>query len=133
MILGILTIAMLLLLLLRVPVAVSMLFPCLVYVGWSPDISLGVALQQTVGSVDSFPLLAVDSIVNITCGEQSTEQALEAFRLDQYEAHKHLDNHCKATVNKSLPGFKELQLLKLDDAGCLLTITGFWLCSAFLQ
>ena len=50
---------MLLLLLLRVPVAVSMLFPCLIYVGWSPDISLGVALQQTVGSVDSFPLLAV--------------------------------------------------------------------------
>jgi hypothetical protein len=81
----------------------------------------------------SFPLLAVDSIVNITCGEQSTEQALEAFRLDQYEAHKHLDNHCKATVNKSLPGFKELQLLKLDDAGCLLTITGFWLCSAFFM
>ena len=59
MILGILTISMLLLLLLRVPVAVSMLFPCLIYVGWSPDISLGVALQQTVGSVDSFPLLAV--------------------------------------------------------------------------
>jgi tripartite ATP-independent transporter DctM subunit len=54
-----LVIAMLVLLLLRVPVAFSMLLPCLVYVAWSPDISLGVALQQTVSSVDSFPLLAV--------------------------------------------------------------------------
>lgn len=59
MILGGLVIAMLVLLLLRVPVAISMLLPCLVYVAWSPDITLGVALQQTVGSVDSFPLLAV--------------------------------------------------------------------------
>ncbi len=59
MILGVLVIAMLVLLFLRVPVAISMLLPCLVYVVWSPDITLGVALQQTVGSVDSFPLLAV--------------------------------------------------------------------------
>lgn len=59
MILGVLVIAMLVLLFLRVPVAISMLLPCLVYVAWSPDITLGVALQQTVGSVDSFPLLAV--------------------------------------------------------------------------
>lgn len=59
MILGVLIIAMLLLLFMRVPVAISMLLPCLVYVAWSPDITLGVALQQTVGSVDSFPLLAV--------------------------------------------------------------------------
>ncbi len=59
MTLGLLVIAMLLLLFLRVPVAISMLLPCLVYVAWSPDITLGVALQQTVGSVDSFPLLAV--------------------------------------------------------------------------
>lgn len=59
MILGVLIIAMLLLLFLRVPVAISMLLPCLCYVTWSPDITLGVALQQTVGSVDSFPLLAV--------------------------------------------------------------------------
>lgn len=59
MILGGLVITMLVLLLLRVPVAISMLLPCLVYVAWSPDITLGVALQQTVGSVDSFPLLAV--------------------------------------------------------------------------
>lgn len=59
MILGVLIIAMLVLLFLRVPVAISLLLPCLVYVAWSPDITLGVALQQTVGSVDSFPLLAV--------------------------------------------------------------------------
>ena len=59
MTLGILVIAMLVLLFLRVPVAISMLLPCLVYVAWSPDITLGVAMQQTVGSVDSFPLLAV--------------------------------------------------------------------------
>jgi len=59
MILGVLVVAMLVLLFLRVPVAISMLLPCLVYVAWSPDITLGVALQQTVGAVDSFPLLAV--------------------------------------------------------------------------
>ncbi len=59
MILTVLVIAMLLLLLMRVPVAFSMLLPCLLYVAWSPDITLGVALQQTVSSVDSFPLLAV--------------------------------------------------------------------------
>ena len=59
MILGGLIIAMLVLLFLRVPVAFSLLLPCLVYVAWSPDITLGVALQQTVSSVDSFPLLAV--------------------------------------------------------------------------
>jgi len=59
MILGLLVIAMMVLLFLRVPIAISMLLPCLVYVAWSPDITLGVSLQQTVGSVDSFPLLAV--------------------------------------------------------------------------
>ncbi|MDF1843892.1 MAG: TRAP transporter large permease [Rubripirellula sp.] len=59
MILGILVIGMLVLLFLRVPVAISMLLPCLFYVAWSPDITLGVALQQTVGSVGSFELLAV--------------------------------------------------------------------------
>ena len=51
MTLGILVIAMLVLLFLRVPVAISMLLPCLVYVAWSPDITLGVA--TSVGSVDS--------------------------------------------------------------------------------
>jgi tripartite ATP-independent transporter DctM subunit len=59
MILGLLVIIMLVLLFARVPVAISMLLPCLAYVAGSPDITLGVALQQTVGSIDSFPLLAV--------------------------------------------------------------------------
>ena len=48
MILGLLVIIMLVLLFSRVPVAISMLLPCLAYVAWSPDITLGVALQQTV-------------------------------------------------------------------------------------
>lgn len=59
MILGLLVIAMLVLLFLRVPVAISMLLPCLFYVAWSPDITLGVALQRTVVSVGAFELLAV--------------------------------------------------------------------------
>jgi len=59
MILGGLIIAMLVLLVLRVPVAIAMLLPCLLYIAWSPDITLGVAIQQTVSPVDSFPLLAV--------------------------------------------------------------------------
>lgn len=59
MILAALVCAMLVLLLLRVPVAISMLLPCLVYVAWSPDITLGVALQRSMASIDSFPLLAV--------------------------------------------------------------------------
>lgn len=48
MILAVLIIAMLVLLFIRVPVAISMLLPCLVYVAWSPDITLGVALQSTL-------------------------------------------------------------------------------------
>lgn len=51
--------AMLALLLLRVPVAISMLLPCLVYVSVSPDITLGVALQRVMSGIDSFALLAV--------------------------------------------------------------------------
>ena len=81
----------------------------------------------------SSPLLAVDSIVNVTCGEQSTQQALETFRLEQYEAHKHLDASCSANVINSLPGLTLQQLLKLHDTGFLLTERGFWLCSAFLM
>ncbi len=81
MILSVLVIAMLLLLFLRVPVAISMLLPCLVYVVWSPDITLGVALQQTVGSVDAFPLLAVplispaseiDPVLSVSVGRLAT-------------------------------------------------------------
>jgi len=58
-ILILLIVAMLGLLVLRVPVAFALLLPCLVYVGISRDISLGVAQQRMVAGLDSFPLLAV--------------------------------------------------------------------------
>ncbi|TVQ01184.1 MAG: TRAP transporter large permease [Planctomycetaceae bacterium] len=54
-----LMLAMLVLLAIRVPVAFAMLLPCLVYVQFSDEITLGVALQRAVAGVDSFPLLAV--------------------------------------------------------------------------
>lgn len=63
MILGILIGAMLVLLFLRVPVAISMMLPCLAYFAWSPDVSLGLALQRSMRSIDSFPLLAVPLFV----------------------------------------------------------------------
>jgi tripartite ATP-independent transporter DctM subunit len=50
---------MLILLMLRIPIAFSMLLPCLWYVALSPDITLGVALQRSMAGLDSFPLLAV--------------------------------------------------------------------------
>ena len=59
MILAILVISMLVLIALRIPVAFSMLLPCLCYIAISPDITLGVALQRTMAPLDSFPLLAV--------------------------------------------------------------------------
>jgi tripartite ATP-independent transporter DctM subunit len=54
-----LVLGMMLLLAVRVPVGCAMLFPCLIYVVFSEDISLGVALQRTVAGLNSFPLLAV--------------------------------------------------------------------------
>jgi tripartite ATP-independent transporter DctM subunit len=81
MTLGLLVIAMLVFLVLRVPVAISMLLPCLVYVAWSPDITLGVALQQTVGSVDSFPLLAVPLFILTGYLSNSGGLADRLFRL----------------------------------------------------
>ena len=59
MILGMLILAMLVLLAVRVPVAFALLLPCLGYVILSEDISLGVAQQRLVAGLDSFPLLAV--------------------------------------------------------------------------
>jgi len=55
--------AMLVLLAIRVPVAHAMLLPCLLYVFFSEDITLGVAVQRTVAGVNSFPLLAVPLFV----------------------------------------------------------------------
>lgn len=59
MTLSLLVAAMLTLLLLRIPVAISMLLPCLFYIQFSPEITVGVALQRTMAGVNSFPLLAV--------------------------------------------------------------------------
>jgi len=59
MTLGLLILLMLVLLALRVPVAFALLLPCLLYVGLSDDISLGVAQQRMVAGLNSFPLLAV--------------------------------------------------------------------------
>lgn len=59
MILSLLLVSMLILLLLRIPIAFSMFLPCMCYVALSPDITLGVALQRTMAGLDSFPLLAV--------------------------------------------------------------------------
>ena len=81
MTLGILVIAMLVLLFLKVPVAISMLLPCLVYVASSPDITLGVAMQQTVGSVDSFPLLAVPLFIMTGYLSNAAGLADRLFRL----------------------------------------------------
>lgn len=47
------------LLLIRVPVAMAMLLPSLVYVGLESRITLGIVLQRVTALLDSFPLLAV--------------------------------------------------------------------------
>jgi tripartite ATP-independent transporter DctM subunit len=72
-ILTLLLISMLILLVLRIPIAFSMLLPCLCYVALSPDITLGVALQRSMAGLDSFPLLAVPlfmmtGYLSNTCG-----------------------------------------------------------------
>ena len=50
---------LLVLLALRVPVAISLLVPSLVYVVLDPTASLGIAVQRTVSGVNSFAILAV--------------------------------------------------------------------------
>lgn len=53
------TLAIIALLILRVPVAIAMLAPSLVYVGLEPRLTMGIALQRVTALLDSFPLLAV--------------------------------------------------------------------------
>lgn len=72
---------MLVLLLLRVPVAISMMAPCLVYVVVSPDITLGVALQRTMAGINSFPLLAVPLFVLTGYLSNSTGMTDRLFRM----------------------------------------------------
>lgn len=52
-------VVMIVLMIVRIPVAFAMLLPCLGYVVLSEEITLGIAIQRTVAGVDSFPLLAV--------------------------------------------------------------------------
>lgn len=59
MTLALLIAGMVALLALRVPVAFALLVPCLAFVVLSEDISVGVALQRMVATLNSFPLLAV--------------------------------------------------------------------------
>lgn len=54
-----LIIGILVLIALRVPVAIALLLPSLIYVAVEPQISLGIALQRVTAQLDSFPLLAV--------------------------------------------------------------------------
>lgn len=51
------------LLVLRVPVAYALLVPALVYVALDPTASLGIAVQQTISGVNSFPILAVPMFI----------------------------------------------------------------------
>ncbi|WP_425843596.1 TRAP transporter large permease [Agrococcus sp. TSP3-2-1] len=46
-------------LVLRVPVAIALLAPCLIYVVADPSATFEVAAQQTISGLNSFPLLAV--------------------------------------------------------------------------
>ena len=57
--LGVLFGILILLLLLRVPVAFSLLVPSLLYIVMDPSLNFGVAIQRSVAGVNTFPLLAV--------------------------------------------------------------------------
>jgi len=57
--LGILLGLLVVLLLLRVPVAFSLLIPSLVYIFLDPSANFGTAIQRSVAGVNTFPLLAV--------------------------------------------------------------------------
>ncbi len=63
MTLAVMVVALLVLLLLRVPVAFALLIPSLAYVALDPGVGLGVAVQQTLSGVNSFPILAVPMFI----------------------------------------------------------------------
>lgn len=50
---------LLVLLLLRIPVAISLLVPALLYIALDPTATVAIAVQRSVAGVNSFPLLAV--------------------------------------------------------------------------
>ncbi|MEQ8399850.1 MAG: TRAP transporter large permease [Roseitalea porphyridii] len=53
----------LVLMLLRLPVALAMLAPSLVYIASEPRLNFGIVIQRTAGLLDSFPLLAVPMFI----------------------------------------------------------------------
>ena len=57
--LGLLFGLLIVLLLLRVPVAFSLLVPALVYIFLDPSANFGTAIQRSIAGVNTFPLLAV--------------------------------------------------------------------------
>lgn len=59
MTLTLMLVGLLVLLALRVPVAIALLVPSLIYVTMDPTASLGIAVQQTTSGVNSFAILAV--------------------------------------------------------------------------
>lgn len=59
MTLALMVIGVLLLLAVRVPVAIALLLPSMIYIGITPGVTMDVAMQQTISGVNSFPILAV--------------------------------------------------------------------------
>ncbi len=57
--------ALLILLVLRVPVAFAILLPCLIYVVADDSLSMGIALQRLGATLNSFPLLAVPLFIMV--------------------------------------------------------------------
>ena len=51
------------LMLLRVPIALALLAPSVIYIASEPRLSFGILIQRTAGLLDSFPLLAVPMFV----------------------------------------------------------------------
>lgn len=58
-------VGLLVLLMLRVPVAFAILLPCLVYVAFDDSLSMGIALQRLGATLNSFPLLAVPLFIMV--------------------------------------------------------------------
>src|SRR5690625_5114309 len=51
------------LMLIRVPIAFSLLIPCLFYIHFTDGVTLMIVLQRMTAGVDSFPLLAVPMFI----------------------------------------------------------------------
>lgn len=80
----IVTAGILALLFLRVPVALALIIPAVVYVEFSSVLSMGVVVQRLVGSLDSFPLLAIPLFIMV--GYAANESGLAKALFDWAEA-----------------------------------------------